>query len=273
MVRIEPTVDEMVRLTERWSGERLPDGRPLVPDDVLDELARATTEHAWQVLTEQGYDRQFAGGWQRTRPDQILVGRALTAQFLPHRPDLDAVVVAAGAREGHTAADRQNSWVVDRLQRRDVMVADIFGKVAEGTVIGDNLGAAVVARTGAGAVIDGGIRDLQGLSHASSGTIFFRDVDPTPIRHVTLAGIDLPVRIGAATVLPGDVVLGTPTGVIFIPPHLAERVVDVSVDVRARDEFAKVRLATGTYAADEIDVPAWPTHIEADFLAWRAAAS
>jgi regulator of RNase E activity RraA len=268
-MRIHPTHEDLAELTAGWTGERSDDGRPQVSDGLLKQLREVSTEQAWSVLREGGFDRQFAGGWQQTRPGRILVGRAVTAQFLPHRPDLDAAVVAAGAREQHSAGDRQNSWVIESLTGGDVMVADIFGKVRHGTVIGDNLGTAIGSRTGAGAVIDGGIRDFQGLVELDNADFFFRAVDPTPIRDVTLAGINLPIRIGEATVLPGDIVLGTPSGVIFIPPHLAQQVVDTAEDIRVRDVFGKLRLSERTYTSDEIDVAVWADPIEADFQQWK----
>lgn len=270
--RVQPTDRSLVELTSEWTGDRFPDGRPRVPDDVLKSLQEATTEQAWSVLRKAGYERQFAGGFRQTHPGNILVGRAVTSQFVPHRPDFDAAVVAAGAREGHQEPDRQNSWIIQTLRPGDVMITDIFGKVREGTVVGDNLGTAVASRTGAGAVIHGGVRDFQGLRELDGGVnIFFRDVDPTPIRDVTLAGINIPIRVDEATVLPGDVVLGTPTGVIFIPPHLAAEVAAEAEDVRTRDVFGKSRLSEGTYTPAEIDVPAWASHIEADFQRWKAA--
>lgn len=269
-MRVQPTQEDLIELTSGWDGERFPDGRPRVADEVLDRLRQATTEEAWGVLRQHGYDRQFAGGWRETHPGTILVGRAVTAQFLPHRPDYDAAIVAAGAREGHMEGDRQNSWIIETLQNGDVMVTDIFGKVKDGTVVGDNLGTAVASRTGVGAVIDGGIRDYQGLVELTGGVnIFFRDMDPTAIKNVTLAGINIPIMIGEATVLPGDVVLGTPSGLIFIPAHLAAEVAQRSEDVRVRDVFGKLRLSERVYTSAEIDVSKWADHIEADFQEWR----
>jgi regulator of RNase E activity RraA len=269
-MRIQPTADDLIELTSSWSGERFPDGRPRVPDDVLARLRETTTEQAWSVMLKAGFERQFAGGWRQTHPGTVLVGRAVTSQFLPHRPDYDRVVVAAGAREDHREGDRQNSWIIETLQSGDVMVTDIFGKVKYGTVVGDNLGTAVASRTGAGAVIDGGIRDFQGLAELEGGVnIFFRDVDPTPIRDVTLAGINGPIRVGEATVLPGDVILGTPSGLIFIPPSLAQSVADESEDIRIRDVFGKRRLAERIYTSAEIDVPTWADRIEQDFQRWK----
>lgn len=261
--------EEMVELTAGWDGERFEDGRPRVPDETLDALRKATVEHAWQVLTDHGYSPQFVGDWKQTNPGQVLVGRCVTAQFLPLRPDLNEAVQRAGQREGHAREAQQNTWVVESLVTGDVFVADIFGKVREGTVLGDNLGTAVAFRTGVGAIIDGGVRDLAGLVQLPSPVnIFHRGVDPTPIEDVSLAGINLPVRIGFVTVLPGDVALGTPSGVVFIPAHLAAAVAAHSRDTEQRDAFAKERLNQLRYTSSEIDVPHWPDRIEADFQSW-----
>ena len=270
-MRIEPGKEDLEELTAAWDGERFPSGRPRVSDEVLRTLRLATTEEAWSPLFAAGYVRQFEGGWRQTHPGNVLVGRAVTAQFLPHRPDLDAAVVAAGAREGHAEPDKQNSWVIEGLEDGDVMVVDIFGKIVEGTVIGDNLGTAVASRTGVGAVIDGGIRDLAGLQQLEGGVnIFHRGVDPTPIRNVTLAGINLPIRLGGVTVLPGDVILGTPSGVSVIPAHLAAQVAAASEDTRVRDVFGKQRLAERRYTSAQIDVATWAPDIEADYQQWLA---
>jgi len=207
----------------------------------------------------------------QTHPGIITVGRAVTAQFLPHRPDYHQAIQQAGLAEGRSGIGGQNSWIIETLQLHDVMVVDIFGKVKDGTVVGDNLGTAVQTRTRAGAVIDGGIRDYQGLVQLNQVNFFMRGVDPTAIAEVTLAGLNTPIRIGQVTVLPGDVVLGTPTGVIFIPPHLVQEVVEQSEAIRVRDEFGKLRLSEGKYTSGEIDVPTWRDDIETDFQNWQKA--
>jgi 4-hydroxy-4-methyl-2-oxoglutarate aldolase len=268
-VHIQPTAEQLEALTPLNPFERFPDGRPRVPDEILDRLLDATTEQAWKTLHDQGYRFQFEGGWRETHPGRVTVGRAVTAQFLPFRPDFHAVVQQTGLSEGRSASGGQNSWVIQALQQRDVMVVDIFGKVEDGTVIGDNLGTAVKVRTGAGAVIDGGIRDYQGLALLEDVNFYFRGMDPTAIADVTLAGMNIPVRLGRATVLPGDVILGTPSGVIAIPPHLAEEVAEQAADTMLRDRFGKLRLAEGRYTSGEIDVAVWRQDIEADFAEWR----
>jgi 4-hydroxy-4-methyl-2-oxoglutarate aldolase len=270
-MRIQPAPEDLIALTRLNPFERFADGRPHVPDDLLERMKPVTTEEAWAVLRHHGYQRQFEGNWMATHPGRIMVGRAVTAQFLPHRPDYHEAIQQTGLSEGRGDIGGQNAWIIESLQLNDVMVVDIFGKVKDGTVIGDNLGTAVRARTRAGAVIDGGVRDYQGLVHLNDANFFIRGVDPTAIADVTLAGINIPIRIGDVTVLPGDVVLGTPTGVIFIPPHLVQEVVEQSEDIRVRDEFGKLRLEENTYTSGEIDVPVWHEDIEADFQRWKKA--
>lgn len=269
-MHIQPAREDLIALTKPYAGERFDDGRPKVSDELLERMKLVTTEEAWGVLRRNGYHRQFVGQWMETHPGTIMVGRAVTAQFLPHRPDYHDAIQQAGLAENRASVGGQNSWVIETLQLHDVMVVDIFGKVKDGTVVGDNLGTAVRTRTRAGAVIDGGIRDYQGLVELRDVNFYVRGVDPTAIADVTLAGLNIPIRIGGITVLPGDVILGTPTGIIVIPPHLAQEVVEASEAIRVRDEFGKLRLAEGKYISGEIDVPTWREDIEADFVAWKA---
>ena len=258
---------QVTDLTPVWKGDRSDDGRPLVPDTDLKALADATAEHAWSVLQAAGYQHQYVGGWTQSRPGRAFVGRAVTCAFMPVRPDHNEAVVLDGRKNGFTVGERQNTWVIESLQSGDCLVADIFGKVFNGTVIGDNLGTAVATRTGVGAVIDGGVRDLTGLRELEAN-FYFRDTDPSPIREVVLSSMNAAVMIGGTSVLPGDVVLGTELGVTFIPPHLAAAVADESRRTSHRDTFGKQRLAEGTYTTTEIDVGTWPEHIEADYQRW-----
>jgi regulator of RNase E activity RraA len=186
---------------------------------------------------------------------------------MPFRADFNESVVREGSAIGQTVGDRQNTWVIEALGPGDCLVADIFGKVVNGTVVGDNLGTAVASRTGVGAVIDGGVRDLSGLRELEAN-FYFRDTDPTPIRDVVLSTMNGPIMIGGTTVLPGDVVLGTELGVTFIPPHLVSEVAAVSLRTAHRDLFGKQRLAERIYTTTEIDTPTWASHIEADYQDW-----
>ena len=263
------TPDRVAALTAAWTGDRDATGRPRVPDDLLARVGAVTNDEAWGVVEKgHGYHFQFEGGWLNLHPELTLVGRVVTAAMVPHRPDLHAAVEAIGQAEGRTGG--QNSWVIDTLERGDVLVVDLFGKVHDGTFIGDNLATATRARTGTGIVIDGGIRDYQRVLQMADFAVFCRGVDPTAIADVTLVGVNTPIRIGHATVLPGDVVLGTTSGITFLPPHLVQEVVESSENVRQRDVFGKQRLAEGAYSPGRIDVAVWPADIEADYTRWCA---
>ncbi len=263
--------DERVAITSQWSGERFPDGRPRVADAILERMKAVTAEEAWGVLTAAGYPAQFEGGWKEINagaPGRRLVGRVVTAVFLPLRPDLNEAVSRAAAGEGRVGKG-QNSWVIDTLQPNDVLVVDLFGKIEKGTFIGDNLGTSIFAKSGTGVVVNGSVRDLSGLLEIKGFLGYVRDFHPTALAEVTLAGINVPIRIGGVTVLPGDVVLGDPEGLTFVPPQLAEKVVSTSEDVRLRDEWGHEMLRRGQYTPGQIDA-SWTSEMEAAFQAWAA---
>jgi regulator of RNase E activity RraA len=263
--------DELIFLTPEWEGERFEDGRPRVPDDILERMKLVTIEEAWAVLRGERFNYQYEGGWMTINPDSVLVGRAVTATFVPGRPDIHRIIDERGhSTDGRTGS--QNAWAVDLLQPGDVYVADQFGAHLDGPTIGDNVANAILAKSGNGIVYDGAIRDVSGLKEMGSFTSFFRSYHPSHHNpggnlNTTLVGLNQPTRIGMATVMPGDVVLGRDGGVIFIPPHLAERVVTTSEIVRLRDMFGHERLREQVYTAGQIDAR-WSEEIERDFSQW-----
>jgi regulator of RNase E activity RraA len=262
--------DELIYLTPEWTGERFADGRPRVPDDILERMKSVTLEEAWAVLRGDNFNFQYEGDWQVLDPDAVLVGRAVTATFMPGRPDIHRQYDARGREDGRSGS--QNSWPVDMLEPGDVYVADQFGAHEDGPTIGDNVGNAIFANSGNGFVYNGAIRDVNGLKEIDGFGVFFRSYHPSHHNpagrlNTTLVGINQPTRIGQATVMPGDVVLGRDGGVIFIPPHLAERIVETSEIVRLRDLFGQQRLREGVYTSGQIDTR-WSDEIERDFSAW-----
>ncbi|MBI2928753.1 MAG: RraA family protein [Verrucomicrobia bacterium] len=259
------TKDEMIALTAKWKGERYPDGRPKVPAALLERMKNVSIEEAWEVLKGDGYANQFDGGWQMIRADKPIVGRALTAVYMPNRPDLNERIYALGKEQGRIGGS--NSWPIDMLQKGDVYVADGMGKIADGTLIGDNLGNAIHAKSGNGVVFDGSVRDLEGLEEIEGFNAFVRGWHPSAIKDMVLGGVNVPIRIGGVTVLPGDVVLAKREGVIFIPAHLAEKVVVTSEIVSLKDEFGHLRLREGVYTPGQID-RGWSKEIKEDFLKW-----
>ncbi len=258
--------EEIIDYTPEWKGERFADGRPKVPDSIIERMKSVTITQAWGVLRNEGYHWQYEGDWQCTHPGQVLVGRALTALYMPRRPDMRKLMEAKGARAG--CIGDQISWPIDMLVKGDVYVADVYGKISEGPIIGDNLSTAIYAKSGNGVVHDAAVRDLDGIKAIPGFTSFVRGWHPTYASPtIMLLGINCPIRIGHATVMPGDVVLGRGDGVIFVPPHLAEKVVKTSEVIRLRDMFGKRRLAEGKYTPGQIDAR-WSDEIEKDFSGW-----
>ncbi len=257
--------DELIFLTSEWKGERFPDGRPKVPDDLIRRVKEIAIEEAWVVLQNEGYNCQFDGNWKMIHQDVPIAGRALTAQFMPARPDVEKNIKDRGAKNGRIG--NTNSWPIDQLSKGDVYVADGFGKIAQGTLIGDNLGNSIFAKSGNGVIFDASSRDLEGLSKIEGFNAFVRDWDPSYLKDVFLSGLNTPIRIGRAIVLPGDLVLAKREGVIFIPAHLAEKVILTAEFIAIRDKFGIQMLKEGKYTPGQIDSQ-WSDTLKSDFLKW-----
>ncbi len=266
--------DDVIKYTPDWKGERFPDGRPKVPDSILDRMQKVTLEEAWATLRAHNFNHEFEDGWLSIHPDKVLVGRALTATWVPGRPDIQKVIEDQGKQDKRQGA--MNAWPVDMLQPRDVYVADHFGLKTDGPSIGDNVGNAIYARSGNGIVYDGAVRDINGLEELPNFVSFVRYYDPshhfgslaTGARlNSTMVSINAPTRIGHATVIPGDVVLGRNGAVLFIPAQLAEEVVKNSESTHLRDTFGHQRLEEKKYTAGQIDAR-WTPAIEDDYRAW-----
>lgn len=257
--------EQIIFLTPQWEGERFDDGRPKVADAILERMKNVAIEEAWGVLRNEGYHNQFEGGWEPLHDDVPIVGRALTVQYMPNRPDVSDQIKKKGKADGQIGST--NSWPIDMLQLGDVYVADGFGKIVDGTLIGDNLGNAIYAKSKTGVVFNASSRDQEGLSKIAGFNAFVREWHPSFLTEVMLLSINSPIRIGAATVLPGDIILGKKEGVMFIPAHLAEKVVITSEVVRLRDLFGITRLKEGKYTPGQIDAK-WSDVIEKDFSKW-----
>ncbi len=257
--------EQMILLTSQWEGERFLDGRPKVSDGILERMKSVAIEEAWGVLRNEDYHNQFEGGWKPLHNDVPIVGRALTVQYMPNRPDVSDQIKKKGMDDGRIG--NPNSWPIDMLVIGDVYVADGFGKIVDGTLIGDNLGNAIYAKSKTGVIFNASSRDMEGLSKIEGFNAFVRDWHPSFLTEVMLLTINSRIRIGAATVLPGDIVLAKKEGVIFIPSHLAEKVVITSEVVRLRDLFGITRLKEGRYSPGQIDNK-WSEEIEKDFSKW-----
>jgi len=259
------TPDQIKGYTPDWKGERFPDGRPKVSDRMLERLKAVRLEEAWGVLRNKGYQNQFEGDWMVLNPDSVMTGRVVTAQYMPMRPDVDKIIKDIGKTEKRIGAT--NSWPIDVLKNGDIYVADSYGKIVDGTLIGDNLGNAIYAKSLRGVIFYGSVRDIEGLSEIKGFNAWTKGYDPSYIQQMMLGGINVPIRIGRATVLPGDAVLAKKGGVVFIPSHLLDTVVLNAEFIALRDLFGHQRLREGKYTPGQIDTN-WTDEIKKDFLKW-----
>ncbi len=241
---------DLIEFTPQNPFDRLPDGRPKVPDAMLERARELSAEEVWSVMEDRKFPNQFADGFQVLHPGKTMVGRAFTVQFMPVRADVEEVLKARARAHGITHLSNQSA--IDMLQPGDVLVVDLFGKKVDGTIVGDNLFYYVMRATSSGGlVVDGSIRDLDGIGQIDMPA-YFRSTDPTPIGNVMLTGINVPVRIGGVTVMPGDLVVGDREGVYFVPPQLVKEVLDRADETHIHDEWTKKKFDEKKYKSSEI---------------------
>jgi len=241
---------DLIDYTAKSPFDRLADGRPKVPDALIERARDLSSEEVWATLHEKGFNNQYADGFQVLHPGKTMVGRAFTVQFMPLRADVEDVAEAKAKERGLPRLTNQAA--IDMLQPGDVLVVDLFGKKVDGTIVGDNLFYYVMKATkGGGLVVDGSIRDLDGLAEIDMPG-YFRSADPTPIGNVMLTGINVPVRIGGVTVMPGDLVVGDREGVYFVPPQFVKELLDRADEIHVHDEWTKKKFDEGKYKSSEI---------------------
>lgn len=260
--------EDIIELTPLWKGERFDDGRPKVPDNCLEAMRTMTLEELWKPIFLKGYESQFEGDLKTLHDDgRKLIGRAVTASFVPARPDLKEIMTNVGTREGFVG--NFNQWVIDSLTDKDVVVADMYDKIYKGTFIGGNLTTAIKARTNTGgAVIWGGIRDVEQMKSIEDVQVYYRGIDPTPIRDFVMKDFNSITRIGKAVVLPGDIVYGGGGGVLFIPSHLAMEVVDGAAKTHVKDDFGFEMISQGVFTTAQIDRAVWTEDMLDRLVEW-----
>jgi len=256
--------EEMIFLTSEWKGERFADGRPKLPDALLERAKHIMIDDAWTVLKNAGYLHQYEGNFKRSS-DITMTGRAVTAMYMPSRPDVEKNIKDRGAKQGRKG--NTNSWPIDGLVKGDLYVADAFGKISGGGIMGSTLANSIFAKSGNGVVFDGAARDLQEISQMKGFSALVRDFHPSFTEDMVLMGLNTPIRIGDVMVLPGDLVLVQKEGVLFIPAHLAEEVVSIGEFVVRKDQFGFEMVRTGKYSTGEIDSQ-WTDVIKEDFVKW-----
>jgi len=256
--------EELIFLTSEWKGERFADGRPKIADNLLERAKHIMIDDAWTVLKNEGYLNQYEGEW-KTVNDITMTGRAVTAMYMPSRPDVEKNIKSRGVQQGRKG--NTNSWPIDILSTGDLYVADAFGKISGGSIMGATLANSTFSKSGNGVVFNGAARDLQEIRNLKGFNAFVRDFHPSFTEEMVLMGLNTPIRIGNVMVLPGDLVIATVEGVLFVPAHLAEQVVSTAEFVIRKDQFGFEVVRAGKYSTGEIDSQ-WTDQIKTDFLNW-----
>ncbi len=260
--------EDLIKYTADSPFERFEDGRPKVPDRYIDALRNSSSEMVYGPLRRAGFPNQWVDGWKLLQPDKKLVGRVFTAQFMPTRPDVNDVIEEEANADGSNV--RNNQRVINRLQPGDVLVVDLFGKIANGTFVGDNLAAAVFAASGNGFVIDGAARDLDGIIPQGMPG-YVRGFHVSALADVMLTGVNVPVQIGHTTVMPGDVALGDREGLTFIPASVVADVARSSKLTELHDVWTKAKFATGKYKASDLYPSPKDPALKKEYEEWRDA--
>lgn len=260
--------EEIIALTPQWKGKRMEDGRPYVEDKYLEALRGMTLEEVWKPIFLKGYESQFEGDLKTLHDDgRKLIGRAVTCTFVPTRPDLHETMFDIGKKEERKG--NYNQWVIDSLVEGDVVVADMYDKIYKGTFLGGNLTTAIKTKTKTGGgVIWGGIRDTEQMKQVEDVQVYYRGIDPTPIRDFIMKDFNGITRIGKATVLPGDIVFGAGGGVLFIPAHLVAEVVDGAAKTHVKDDFGFEMIGQNKFTTAQIDKNTWTEEMLDMLVEW-----
>jgi 4-hydroxy-4-methyl-2-oxoglutarate aldolase len=249
------TKEEMVEYTKAWTGERFADGRPKVPDGFLERAKGMSSE---EVIVPAGRGggapniagySQFDGKFKVLHPELKMAGRVVTAMYMPTRADIDTILFAKARDKGVALT---NQWPIDQLQPGDVLVIDLYGKQEGAGIVGDNLYYYINKATkGGGLVINGSLRDVEGVQDIKLPA-YVRSITPTWFGGSTLYGYNVPVRMGNVVVMPGDIAFGDREGVSFIPPSLAESILDKADETHIHDEWTKMKFDEGKYKSTDI---------------------
>lgn len=267
--RVAMDRDYIISLTSSWEGERLPDGRPYVSDNLLERLKKVVYTHAWGAMMQQGFNNQYQSGWTMINPDKntVMTGRVVTAQYMPLRPDFGNLIREVGLAEGHKELGGSNSWPIEMLVDGDVYVADCFGKIAQGTLIGDRLASGIHGKSNRGIIFWGSVRNIQQIKHVDGFNGWILGQDLSWLQEVMLTSINAPIRIGQVTVLPGDVVLASEFGTLFIPAYLVQKIIFSAEMGDLRHKYGIMRVRNGDWHTGQID-SRWTDEMVKELHSW-----
>ncbi|MFA5245872.1 MAG: hypothetical protein WC380_11270 [Pedobacter sp.] len=244
------TEEQMKSYTKENPYSRFPGGRPMIPAAILDTIRKMDIQVVEAIGSlPREYTNQYEDGWKSLIPGKKLVGRAFTVQFMPSRPDLVAGMQAEADKNNFTGLN--NRTTIDMLQKDDLVIVDLYGKVQGGTYVGDKLSYYIWKTTGTGLIVDGGIYLTENIQQ-SGMQAFYRGTYPGALSNATVSGINVPIRIGKAVIMPGDLVIGDQDGILAIPPQFVPKLIANVTRDRRRDFWMKRAFDLGKYKSSDI---------------------
>ncbi len=147
------TPEQLIKYTSSNPFDRFPDGRPKVPDSILERVKDMSMEEVFGI-ERRGFPSQYVGDLKIVKPEKKLVGRAVTLLLMPLRQEVADVDSTGLPPKGPRERQITGQTALNMLRPGDVIVVDAHA--ISGGIIGDNL-ATYIKDAGAGFVIDGPI--------------------------------------------------------------------------------------------------------------------
>ena len=129
----------------------------------------------------------------------------------------------------------------------DVVAVDGGGR-ADAAVLGDIISGALVRGGVVGVVVDGAVRDVEGIDEVGLPT-FARGTHPATGSNEGPGAINVPVQVGGVVVHPGDVVRGDASGVVVVPREHLDTVIAMARTVEQREVAWRQAVADGVSIA------------------------
>ncbi len=194
-----------------------------VSDELLDRFRNISNATVLGQLLRLGYDKVYMMGVDSLAKGRRLVGRAVTLQYLPSRPDLASMIATGEHGDGFNETPRWQA--LELLSKGDVLVADAM-RQAKTSTGGDVVFSRILTQNAEGLVTDGAVRDGNKVIRYEY-PVFAGGSTPTVGEpNILPYAVNGAIQCGGVLVMPGDIILGDDDGVVVLPSHLAEDIAD-----------------------------------------------
>ncbi len=211
---------------------------PSLSDETRARLKKVSTPTIATLLYKHGFKNAYIQGVSLLNPsDTPLVGPAFTLRYIAAREDTDELTE-------FRKSDHPQRLAVETCPEGHVLVMDCR-QDASAASAGSILLTRLQVRGAAGCVTDGGIRDAQGAMGLSMSIFTAKPSAPTNLTKHHAVDINVPISCGSVPVYPGDVLVGDSDGVMVIPAHMVDQVLDEAEPMELFEEFVLEEVKRG----------------------------